>query len=97
MKKRSFLATDLLCAFFGVFGLHRFYTGYIGLGILQLLSLGGLLIWYFIDFFMISIGKYKDADGQELDDYNPLIGYGFLLFVIITGIIKFNLSKGSPV
>ena len=39
MERKSFLVTELLCLFLGLLGAHRFYTGYIGLGILQLLTL----------------------------------------------------------
>lgn len=87
MEKRSFLATDLFCLLLGWLGVHRFYTGYIGIGILQLLSLGGLGIWSTIDFIMINLGKYKDAEGQELEDFNQRIGYIFLGVVILIAII----------
>ena len=43
----------LLCAFLGGLGIHRFYLGYTGIGILQLLTGGGFGIWAFIDFFLI--------------------------------------------
>jgi TM2 domain-containing membrane protein YozV len=44
----------------------RFYLGYTGLGILKLLTCGGLWIWYIIDIIMIATGKMKDAQGNEL-------------------------------
>lgn len=83
MKKKSFLATELFCFFLGVLGIHRFYTGYKGLGIIQLLTFGGCGIWAFIDLVCISLGKYKDAQGQELEDYNSKIGYGVIIFVVL--------------
>jgi len=55
-----------LCFFVGVFGVHRFYVGKIGTGILQLLTLGGLGIWALIDFILIIVGAFKDSDGKPL-------------------------------
>ena len=83
MERKSFLATELLCFFLGALGVHRFYTGYVGLGIAQLLTFGGLGIWAFIDLISISLGKYKDANGQELDEYNSTIGNGVIIFIVI--------------
>jgi len=48
-----------LCLFgllFGLCGLHRFYMGDIGIGIAQLLTLGGCGIWQLIDFIRILTG-----------------------------------------
>lgn len=88
MEKKSFLATELLCFFLGFLGVHRFYTGYIGLGILQLLTLGCCGIWSFIDLIMISLGKYKDANGQDLEEYNSKIGYGVIIFVVVVAVLQ---------
>lgn len=63
---KSWVATLLLCFFFGVLGFHRFYIGKIGTGILQLLTLGGLGIWALIDFILIIIGSLKDGDGLPI-------------------------------
>lgn len=65
-SEKGFLPAVLLCFFFGVFGFHRFYVGKIGTGILQLLTLGGLGIWSFIDFIMILVGNFKDSNGLPL-------------------------------
>jgi len=63
---RSWGATFLLCWIFGFLGVHRFYTGYTGIGIIQLLTLGGCGIWVFIDWVMILAGSYKDSQGRPL-------------------------------
>lgn len=87
MEKKSFLITEVLALLFGWLGVHRYYTGYIGLGIAQTLTLGGCGIWAFIDFLFISLGKYKDAKGQELEDYNKNIGIGFIIFAVVVSFI----------
>lgn len=65
-KENKWLVTLLLCWFLGVFGIHRFYTGHTMIGVLQLLTLGGCGIWTFIDFIIIIVGNYKDADGNPI-------------------------------
>lgn len=60
------LITLLLCWFAGVFGIHRFYTGYTAIGVIQLLTLGGCGIWTLIDLIIILVGNYKDADGNPI-------------------------------
>jgi len=56
----------LLCFFLGVLGIHRFYVGKIGTGVLQLITLGGLGIWALIDFIMIVVQKFTDKEGNTL-------------------------------
>lgn len=63
---KSWIVTLLLCLFTGGLGIHRFYTGYVGLGILQLLTLGGCGIWTLIDLICIIVGAYKTASGEDL-------------------------------
>ena len=50
---KNWLATLLLCLFLGGIGVHRFYVGKVGTGILQLITLGGCGIWTLIDLIMI--------------------------------------------
>ena len=63
---KSNTAALLLCFFLGVLGVHRFYVGKIGTGILQLVTLGGLGIWALIDFIMIVMQKFTDGEGNTL-------------------------------
>ena len=56
----------LWCFFLGIFGAHWFYVGRVVLGVLHLLTLGGLGIWTLIDFIRILIGHFKDKNGNEL-------------------------------
>ncbi|WP_313892744.1 TM2 domain-containing protein [Psychrobacillus sp.] len=64
MTQKNFLATLLLCLFVGGFGVHRFYVGKIGTGLLMFFTFGGLGIWTLIDFIMIAIGKFTDKEGH---------------------------------
>lgn len=56
----------LILSIFGGLGLDRFYLGYIGLGILKLITFGGCGIWTLIDFIMIAMNKLPDAEGRPL-------------------------------
>lgn len=66
VSDKEWLVTLLLAFFLGVLGVHRFYTGHTGIGVAQLLTLGGCGIWSFIDFILIIVGSYKDAKGRPL-------------------------------
>lgn len=60
---KSFLATLLFCIFLGTLGVHRFYVGKVGTGILMLLTFGGLGIWVLIDLILIACVRFRDSDG----------------------------------
>lgn len=70
VSPKGFVPAILLCFFFGVFGVHRFYVGKIGTGILQLITLGGLGIWTLVDFIMIVVGSFKDKEGRPVKPAN---------------------------
>jgi len=54
----------LLCIFLGGLGIHRFYLGYTWQGIVQLLTAGGLGIWWLIDLIRIITGDLKPKNGE---------------------------------
>lgn len=56
----------ILSVLLGSLGVDRFYLGYTGLGILKLLTCGGLGIWTLIDLIRICTVSLKAADGSEL-------------------------------
>ncbi|MGH7662687.1 MAG: TM2 domain-containing protein [Gemmatimonadaceae bacterium] len=58
-----------LCAFLGVLGVHRFYVGKVGTGILQLVTFGGFGVWWLIDFIMIVVGSFRDKDGARITEW----------------------------
>lgn len=66
MEKKSKVVAALLCFFLGGLGVHRFYVGKIGTGVIQLFTLGGLGVWALIDFIMILLGSFKDKNGNAL-------------------------------
>ena len=65
-SEKNWLTTLLLSIFLGSLGVHRFYAGKIGTGILMLLTLGGCGIWCWIDLIMIIMGKFTDKDGNMI-------------------------------
>ncbi|MDD2281978.1 MAG: TM2 domain-containing protein [Eubacteriales bacterium] len=68
-SEKKILPAFLLCFFLGVFGIHRFYVGKIGTGILWLLTLGLFGIGALVDFIMILVGSFKDKEGKVLDQW----------------------------
>ncbi|MFV0501019.1 MAG: NINE protein [Bacteroidales bacterium] len=62
----QWLITLLLCVFLGVFGVHRFYNGHYLTGFLQLITAGGLGIWYLIDLVFIILGQFRDKEGNYI-------------------------------
>lgn len=63
---KGFATTLVLCVLLGQLGVHRFYVGKIGTGILMLLTLGGLGIWQIIDLIVIATQNFKDGQGLPI-------------------------------
>ena len=60
------LALFLLTFFVGVLGVHRFYVGKIGTGVLMLITLGGLGVWFLVDLLLVVTGQFTNKDGQKI-------------------------------
>lgn len=65
-SEKRILPALLLCFFLGWLGVHRFYVGKIGTGILQLMTLGGFGIWVLIDLVFIVVGAFTDKKGDKI-------------------------------
>ena len=63
---KSKLTAILLCFFLGSLGIHRFYLGDTLIGVIQLLTFGGFLIWVIVDLIRLIIGSLKDSEGNDL-------------------------------
>lgn len=72
ISHRSKLAAGLLGIFLGGLGVHRFYLGYTGIGLLMLVlscPTGGVTwIWGFVEGIICLCGGMRDADGRALRD-----------------------------
>ena len=72
---KSFMTTWLFSFFLGGLGIDRFYIGNVGLGVGKLLTslFGSFLfvgwIWPLIDLILLLSGKFRDAQGRELEGY----------------------------
>ena len=61
---KSQIIALILCIVVGAIGIHRFYLGYIGIGIIQIITLGGCGIWTLIDLIRIITGDLGPKDGS---------------------------------
>ena len=104
IKKDSKLVLLLISILgFGLFGLDRFYTGEIKLGLIKLFTFGGFTIWAMIDYFIVLFnvltksenglfGIEKWSDDLDTPFYTAIV---ILIFKIITIFYIFYLIKDN--
>ncbi len=56
----------ILCAIGGIFGMHDFYLGKIGGGLVKLFTCNVFCVGWFIDLIKIASGSYTDNAGAPL-------------------------------
>ena len=63
---KSRMVALLLLVFLGLFGVHRFYVGKIGTGLLYFFTVGLFGVGYCVDLILIVIGSFRDSRGLPL-------------------------------
>jgi TM2 domain-containing membrane protein YozV len=63
---KSRLVAALLCLFFGLIGIHRFYVGKIGTGLIWFFTGGFFTIGWILDLIFIILGFFRDKAGYPL-------------------------------
>ena len=65
-SSRSRFVALLLCLFLGIFGVHKFYLGKHGMGILYLFTYGLFSVGWMIDLLILIFGNPKDKEGYRV-------------------------------
>ena len=86
ISDKNYLTTFLLAYFLGVFGVDRFYTSEVGLGLLKLFTLGGCGIWALIDVILILAGVRKDKWGRTLNGREKEFKTSLVIFIALTAL-----------
>jgi TM2 domain-containing membrane protein YozV len=58
----------IISIFGGAYGIDRFYIGDTGLGIVKLLTCGGLMVWTIVDWFLIQ-GLTREKNMEAFHNY----------------------------
>lgn len=66
VSDKSWITALLLSVFVGFLGVDRFYVGHTGLGVVKLITCGGLGIWAIIDIILFAVGRIRDSNGLPL-------------------------------
>jgi TM2 domain-containing membrane protein YozV len=71
VSPKSRLAVVLLSFFLGWIGVHRFYVGKVGTGVLFVFfGWNVLALWVLIDFIMACAGSFTDKSGAFVTNWN---------------------------
>lgn len=65
-SRRNWVVALVLSILLGELGIDRFYMGRFGLGLLKLITVGGLGIWWLIDIILVASRSMRDDQGLTL-------------------------------
>ncbi len=104
--RENYTTTLMLAVFFGMFGVHRFYSKKYATGVLMLLTFGGCFIWVLYDIIAIIKKEFNNKDGKRLtyggkfyENYANIFAIGMVVLipsVIMIGILS-NQAENSKV
>lgn len=69
ISTKSRLISLLLAIFLGGLGIHRFYVGKVGTGLIWMFSGGLCGIGWIIDIVMIAVGSFTDKQGAFVQNW----------------------------
>ena len=97
---KSFPIAWALSLFLGAWGADRFYLGRWKTGLLKLVTLGGLFVWWLIDLVLLSIGRVKDAQGRPLREFEtmkwPSRAISAVVALGFVGLVTFGATAPTP-
>ena len=70
ISNKSRIVALLLCFFLGCIGVHHFYVGRIGQGILYIFTGGLFGIGWLVDFILLATGTFKDQYGFFVSEWD---------------------------
>ncbi|NPV86971.1 MAG: TM2 domain-containing protein [Anaerolineae bacterium] len=91
----SYTTTLALAILLGIFGAHRFYTGHLAVGAIQLLTSGGVLIWWLWDVVSILNGSFRDVQGRLLKRPQRLNVWGIGAAVYLISLFVLTALSGD--
>ena len=94
-SNKSKVLSLLFCMFLGALGIHRFYLGKIGTGIIWFLTGGCFGFGVIVDFIRLCTGSMTDKHGLPLkQDVTPEGSSRWMKFMIVYYVLIFLLSFG---
>lgn len=66
VSSKSKTTALILCILLGYFGVHQFYAGKTGMGLLYLFTMGLFGIGWIVDIISIATGSFKDSYGLPM-------------------------------